>query len=82
MGWVENRPNKYLNQNFVRQSPPAKCKTRHFRFISLESVLLLVEVDTSNHFTFIMKYLLYAIMRDWSRKNEGEIILICRLSVH
>ena len=35
MGWIENRPNKFLNQNFVRQGPPAKCKTRRFRYISL-----------------------------------------------
>ena len=35
MGWIENRPNKFLNQNFVRQGLPAKCKTRRFRFISL-----------------------------------------------
>ena len=35
MGWIENRPNKFLNQNFVRQGLPAKSKTRRFRFISL-----------------------------------------------
>jgi len=35
MGWIENRPNKFLNQNFVRQGLPAKCKTQRFRFISL-----------------------------------------------
>jgi len=35
MGWIEIRPKKLLNQNFVRQGPPAKCKTRRFRFISL-----------------------------------------------
>jgi hypothetical protein len=35
MGWIENRPNKFLNQNFVRQGLSAKCKTGHFRFISL-----------------------------------------------
>jgi hypothetical protein len=31
MGWIENRPNKFLNQNFVRQGLPAKSKTRRFR---------------------------------------------------
>ncbi len=36
MGWIENRPNKFLNQNFVRQGPPTKCKTRRFRYISLK----------------------------------------------
>ena len=36
MGWIENRPNKFLNRNFVRQGLPAKCKTRRFRFISLK----------------------------------------------
>ncbi len=35
MGWIENRPNKFLNQNFVRQGLPAKSKSVHFRFISL-----------------------------------------------
>ena len=35
MGWIENRPNKFLNQNFVRQGLPAKCKSVRFRFISL-----------------------------------------------
>jgi len=35
MGWIENRPNKFLNQNFVPQGLPAKCKTQRFRFISL-----------------------------------------------
>jgi hypothetical protein len=35
MGCIENRPNKFLNQNFVRQGLPAKSKTRRFRFISL-----------------------------------------------
>ncbi len=35
MGWIEIRPKKLLNQNFVRQGPPAKCNTRRFRFISL-----------------------------------------------
>ena len=35
MGWIKNRPNKFLNQNFVRQGLPAKCKSVRFRFISL-----------------------------------------------
>jgi hypothetical protein len=35
MGWIENRPNKFLNQNFVRQGLPAKSKSVSFRFISL-----------------------------------------------
>jgi hypothetical protein len=35
MGWIENRPNKFLNQNFVRQGLPAKSKSVRFRFISL-----------------------------------------------
>ena len=35
MGWIKNRPNKFLNQNFVRQGLPAKCKSLRFRFISL-----------------------------------------------
>jgi hypothetical protein len=38
MGWIEIRPNKFLNQNFVRQGSPAKCKTRRFRYISLISL--------------------------------------------
>ena len=33
MGWIENRPNKFLNKNFVRQGPPAKYKTRRFRIV-------------------------------------------------
>jgi hypothetical protein len=36
MGWIENRPNKFLNQNFVRQGLPAKSKTRRFRLASLK----------------------------------------------
>jgi hypothetical protein len=35
MGWIENRPNKFLNQNFVLQGLPAKSKSVRFRFISL-----------------------------------------------
>ncbi len=35
MGWIENRPNKFLNQNFVRQGLPAESKSVSFRFISL-----------------------------------------------
>jgi hypothetical protein len=35
MGWIENRPNKFLNQNFVRHGLPAKSKSVRFRFISL-----------------------------------------------
>ena len=35
MGWIENRSNKILSKNFVRQGPPAKSETRRFRFISL-----------------------------------------------
>ena len=35
MGWIENRPNKFLNKNFVRQGLPAKYKTRRFRLYSL-----------------------------------------------
>ena len=35
MGWIENRPTKFLNQNFVRQGLPAKSKSVSFRFISL-----------------------------------------------
>jgi hypothetical protein len=35
MGWIENRPNKFLNQNIVRQGLPAKSKSVRFRFISL-----------------------------------------------
>jgi hypothetical protein len=44
MGWIENRPNKFLNQNFVRQGLPAKCKTRRFRLNSL--ILLIISVKT------------------------------------
>jgi len=40
MGWIENRPNKFLNQNFVRFGLPAKSETRRFRFISLLVVLI------------------------------------------
>ena len=36
MGWIENRPNKFLNQNFVHQGLPAKSKSVPFRFISLK----------------------------------------------
>jgi len=38
MGWIENRPNKFLNQNFVRQGLPAKCKSVRFRLISLPTL--------------------------------------------
>ena len=41
MGWIENRPNKFLNQNFVRQGLPAKSKSVRFRFISLIYLALL-----------------------------------------
>ncbi len=40
MGWIENRPNKSLNENFVRQGLPAKCKSVRFRFISLMCCLV------------------------------------------
>jgi len=49
MGWIENRPNKFLNQNFVHQGPPAKCKTRRFRFISLilrQNISLFITITT------------------------------------
>jgi len=46
MGWIENRPNKFLNQNFVRQGLPAKCKTRRFRYISLIFGIYYSEVCT------------------------------------
>jgi hypothetical protein len=36
MGWIENRPNKFLNQNFVRQGLPAKSKSVRFRLNSLK----------------------------------------------
>jgi hypothetical protein len=32
MGWIEKRPNNFLNQNFVRQGLPAKSKSVRFRF--------------------------------------------------
>ena len=35
MGWIENRPNKFLNQNFVRHGIPAKSKSVRFRLNSL-----------------------------------------------
>jgi hypothetical protein len=35
MGWIENKPNKFLNQNFVCQGLPDKSKIVRFRFISL-----------------------------------------------
>jgi hypothetical protein len=35
MCWIEKRPNKFLNQNFVRQGLPAKSESVRFRFISL-----------------------------------------------
>ena len=44
MGWIENRPNKFRNQNFVPQGLPAKCKTQHFRLNSL--ILLIISVKT------------------------------------
>jgi hypothetical protein len=34
MGWIENRPNKFLNQNFVRHGIPAKSKSVRFRLNS------------------------------------------------
>ena len=36
MGWIEKRPNNFLNQNFVRQGLPAKSESVRFRFISLK----------------------------------------------
>jgi hypothetical protein len=42
MGWIENRPNKFLNQNFVRQGLPAKCKSVRFRLISLMCPITLI----------------------------------------
>ena len=38
MGWIENRPNKFLNQNFVRQGLPAKSKSVRFSLNSLTCV--------------------------------------------
>jgi hypothetical protein len=35
MGWIKIRPNKLLNQNFVRQGLPAKRQMVPFRFTSL-----------------------------------------------
>ena len=35
MGWIENRPNKFLNQNFVRQTLPPKQSMSPFNFTSL-----------------------------------------------
>ena len=49
MGWIENRPNKFLNQNFVRQGLPAKSKTRRFRFISLIITLSISMLHTSRN---------------------------------
>jgi hypothetical protein len=44
MGWIENRPNKFLNQNFVRQGLPAKSKTRRFRLASLNFLFIFERV--------------------------------------
>jgi hypothetical protein len=35
MGWIEKRPNNFLNKNLVRQGLPAKSESVRFRFISL-----------------------------------------------
>ena len=47
MSWIEYRPNKFLNQNFVRQGLPAKCKIRRFRFISLNSAIISTSSECS-----------------------------------
>ncbi len=39
MGWIENSPNKFLNQNFVRHGLPAKSKSVRFRLNSLTYIL-------------------------------------------
>jgi len=36
MGWIENRPNKFLNQNFVCQTLPPKQSMSPFNFTSLK----------------------------------------------
>ena len=71
MGWIESRPNKFLNQNFVRQGPPAKCKTRCFRFISL---------TLKKKILFLMVVIFLVLQSLLSRPSNGDIIT-CPISI-